>query len=115
MSLTLEQKKYTPPPVPTELVKTSHSASETGVGKSEGSGFNFGWVSNLFGAAPQIIDQFNYKGRDQEIELARLEAEKARAQNNYNVPGVGGVSKTVVYGGIAVVVVVALVLIFKNK
>ena len=114
MSFTLEQKEYTPSEIPTDLVTTSHSASETGVGKSEGSGFNFAWVSNLFGAAPEIIDQFNYKGRDQEIELARLESEKAQAQNNYNVPGVGGVSKTVIYGGIAVIVVVALVLIFKK-
>ncbi|WP_107037856.1 hypothetical protein [Brumimicrobium mesophilum] len=115
MSYTLEQKSYTPTPTPTELVQTSHSASETGVGKSEGSGFNFGWVSNLIGSAPEIINQFNYKGKDQEIELARLQAEKANSENNYNVPGVGGINKTVVYAGVAVVVVVALVLIFKNK
>lgn len=115
MSLTLEQKPYTPSDIPTELVKTSHSASETGVGKTGGSGFNFGWLSGLLSSAPEVINQFNYKGRDQEIELARLEAEKANAENNYNVPGVGGVNKNIIYGGIAVVVVIALVLIFKNK
>ncbi|TXI86445.1 MAG: hypothetical protein E6Q36_09330 [Chryseobacterium sp.] len=68
-----------------------------------------GWVSSLISTAGDMVKGFNYKAQENEIELARLQAETAKATQ----PVSTGNNK-LIYLGIAVVVVVVLIFAFKK-
>ncbi len=77
---------------------------------------NGAFWGSLVGAVGGLVNSFNYRAQENEIEVARLNAEAARANAGaYNVPVVGSVDKNYVNAGVALVVVVVLVLIFKKN
>lgn len=70
---------------------------------------NTGWVGSLINTVGDMAKGFNYKAQENEIELARLQAESAKAtqpapQDN----------KKMLYIGVAVVVVIVLIVALKK-
>ncbi|HLW38824.1 MAG TPA: hypothetical protein VKX31_00440 [Brumimicrobium sp.] len=74
---------------------------------------NGGFWGSLVNTVGNLADGFNYKAQENQIELARLEAERASAEaSTFEAPGIGPVEKKYAYiaGGAVVLIILFFIL-----
>lgn len=75
-----------------------------------GGGGLFGGIINTAGS---LISGFNYKGQENDLEMARLQAEQEKSRSESSI--LSEKNKKYLYIGGAVVALIVLVMLFKRK
>lgn len=73
---------------------------------------NGGWIAAAINGVVGLTNSFNFRGRDQEIELARINAEAQKSANDAERSGKN--SRTIIIVGIVIAVVI-MAMVFANK
>ncbi len=85
-------------------------AQETSQDASEQVQNNGGLWGSIVGTVGDLANGFNYQQQENQIELARINAERAKSENQTN-----GIDKKYIYIGVGVVVLVVLIMLFKKS
>lgn len=73
---------------------------------------NGGWIAAAISGVVGLTNSFNFRGRDQEIELARINAEAQKSANDADRAGKN--SRTIIIVGVVIAVLI-MAMIFAGK